>query len=126
VYMIPRSQADLADRRQAIARWADISRGFVGRSPDHVAGFLAGFASAPGIFDKGDRQFGKNVSRFYKKVLNESLFVTYVIIPPQIDRSTTASGWSEELLQAGVLEERPGGFVVRGSQMLGTATVVSD
>jgi len=126
VFMIPRSPAELIERHEAIAKWADISRGFVGRSPDHVGGFLAGFASSPATFDKGTRPFGENVARFYRKLVAENLFVTYVIIPPQIDRSTTASGWSEELLQVGVLQEKDGGFVVRGSQMLGTSTAVSD
>jgi len=126
VFMIPRSREDLAKRRLAITTWAEVSKGFVGRSPDHVAGFLAGFASAPAVFDKGGRTFGQNVARFYRKVVEENLFVTYVIIPPQIDRSTTAHGWSEELLQVGVLQEQDGGFVVRGSQMLGTATAISD
>src|SRR5690242_650311 len=126
VFVIPRSSAELHDRSQAIARWANLTKGWVGRSPDHVGGFLAGFASSPETFDKGERQFGKNVTAFYKKLLAESLYVSYVIIPPQIDRSTTASGWKEELLQVGVLEERPGGYVVRGSQMLGTSTSVSD
>ncbi|MGH9786265.1 MAG: 4-hydroxyphenylacetate 3-hydroxylase family protein, partial [Terriglobia bacterium] len=126
VFMIPRSRDDLAKRRLAILTWAEISKGFVGRSPDHVGGFLAGFASAPEVFDKGGRKFGQNVARFYRQVVEENLFVTYVIIPPQIDRSTTAHGWSEELLQVGVLQEQDGGFVVRGSQMLGTATAVSD
>jgi len=78
------------------------------------------------VFDKGGRTFGQNVARFYRKAVEENLFVTYVIIPPQIDRSTTAHGWSEELLQVGVLQEQDGGFVVRGSQMLGTATAISD
>jgi 4-hydroxyphenylacetate 3-monooxygenase len=126
VFMIPRSLADLTERRRAISAWADVSKGFVGRSPDHVGAFLAGFASSPETFNKGGRPFGENVTRFYRKVVKENLFVTYVIIPPQIDRSVTAHGWSEELLQAGVLEETDGGFLVRGSQMLGTATAVSD
>ncbi len=126
VFMIPRSAADLAERRKAITTWAELSKGFVGRSPDHVGGFLAGFASNPSVFNKGDRQFGQNVARFYRKVIQENLFVTYVIIPPQIDRSTTAHGWSEELLQVGVLKEQDGGFIARGSQMLGTATAVAD
>ena len=55
VFMIPRSREDLAKRRLAISAWAEISKGFVGRSPDHVGGFLAGFASAPEVFDKGDQ-----------------------------------------------------------------------
>jgi len=126
VYMIPRSLDDLRDRRRAITAWAEVSKGFIGRSPDHVGGFMAGFASAPGIFDAGARPFARNVSRFYRKVVEENLYVTYVIIPPQIDRSVTAHGWSEELLQVGVLREQENGMVVRGSQMLGTATAVSD
>lgn len=126
VFMIPRSREDLAERRLAILTWAEISKGFIGRSPDHVGGFLAGFASSPETFDKGRCCFGQNVSRFYRKVVEEDLFVTYVIIPPQIDRSVTAHGWSEELLQVGVLKEQDGGFIARGSQMLGTATAVSD
>jgi len=126
VFMIPRSQEDLLERHRVIAAWAEVSKGFVGRGPDHVAGFMAGFASAPATFDKGTRLFGQNVSRFYRKVVEESLYLSYVIIPPQIDRSTTAHGWSEELLQVGVLKEQDGGMVVRGSQMLGTATAVSD
>ena len=126
VFLIPRSLDDLVERRRAISAWAEISKGFVGRSPDHVGGFLAGFASSPETFDKDGRSFGKNVSRFYRKVVEENLFVTYVIIPPQIDRSVTAHGWSEELLQVGALKEQDGGMVVRGSQMLGTATAISD
>ena len=126
VFMIPRSLDDLRDRRRAITTWAEVSKGFVGRGPDHVGGFLAGFASAPQVFDTANHQFGRNVTRFYRKVVEESLYVSYVIVPPQIDRSVTAHGWSEELLQVGVLWEQEGGMVVRGSQMLGTATAVSD
>lgn len=66
------------------------------------------------------------MSRFYRQTLDESLFVTYVIIPPQIDRSSTAQDWDDELLQVGVLEERDEGIVVRGSQMLGTGSAISD
>lgn len=125
-FLTPRSRDDLAERRLAISKWAEITKGFVGRSPDHVAGFLAGFASKPDIFNTDSHRFGDNVTSFYKRVLNESLFVSYVIIPPQIDRSTTASEWDEDLLQVGVKEERDDGIVLRGAQMLGTGSTVSD
>ncbi|HKC76690.1 MAG TPA: 4-hydroxyphenylacetate 3-hydroxylase N-terminal domain-containing protein, partial [Chloroflexota bacterium] len=46
-YMMPRSIEDLRQRRTMISRWADATYGLMGRAPDHVAGFLAGFASAP-------------------------------------------------------------------------------
>src|SRR4051812_36577363 len=44
-FMIPRTREDLAARRAAIEQWADVSKGFLGRSPDHVASFFAGFSS---------------------------------------------------------------------------------
>jgi 4-hydroxyphenylacetate 3-monooxygenase len=125
-FMIPRTREDLARRRSAISTWAKVSRGFLGRSPDHVAGFYAGFASAPEVFDRGDRSFGDNVTRCYRRLLDESRYASYVIIPPQVDRSTTAAGWDGELIQVGVLDERDDGIVVRGSQMLGTGSAVSD
>lgn len=126
VFMIPRSRQELRERRHAITRWANKSHGFIGRGPDHVGGFLAGFAAMPEVFDTKERQFGANVTRFYQKVADENLYTSYVIIPPQISRASTAHGWPEELLQVGVYKERDDGMIVRGSQMLGTATAISD
>lgn len=126
IFMIPRSAADLKARRLAISRWHRQTNGLVGRSPDHVAGFLAGFASHPEVFARGGSSFADNVTRFYRKALAEDLYVTYVIIPPQVDRTQTAQGQEEAFLQVGVCEEKDGGIVVRGAQMLGTGTAVSD
>src|SRR5262245_18549799 len=44
VFMIPRSTDDLRQRRAAISCWARRTNGLVGRGPDHVGSFLAGFA----------------------------------------------------------------------------------
>src|SRR5438270_9131242 len=44
VFLIPRSREDLQARRLASTRWAQATHGFFGHGPDHVAGFLAGFA----------------------------------------------------------------------------------
>jgi 4-hydroxyphenylacetate 3-monooxygenase len=122
VFMVPRSREDLAARREAITSWAQLSGGFVGRSPDHVGAFLAAFAAAPEVFGK----FADNVTAYHQRVLDESLYVSYAIIPPQHSRATTASGWEDDFVQVGVVEERPEGIVVRGSQMLGTGATVSD
>lgn len=122
IYMLPRSREDLADRRRTLMKRAEATCGFVGRSPDHVAAFLAGFSSAPDVF----RERYPNVHRFYKYARDNDLFVTYVIIPPQIDRSKAAHEQDEKYLPAGVYEEREDGIIIRGSQMLGTSAAVSD
>jgi len=126
VFMIPRSREDLRGRRHAITAWSQQSEGFVGRSPDHVGAFLAAFAGAAELFTREERDFAANVTSYYQRLLDESLYVSYAIIPPQHSRATTASGWEGDFIQVGVVEERPDGLVVRGSQMLGTATTVSD
>jgi len=125
-FMIPRGAQELKERHAACAAWARRTHGLVGRSPDHVASFLAGFASDPGFFDAPGRAFGRNVAAFYKKVLEQSLYVSYVIIPPQIDRSKTAQNLEEQFLQVGAARETDGGIIVRGAQMLGTGATVAD
>jgi hypothetical protein len=121
IYMIPRNVDDLRARRAAIERWARASNGLLGRGPDHVAAFLAAFASAPSVFENGRAGFGDNLTAFYRRALADDLYLSYVIIPPQVDRSKTAQGQEEAFLQVGVLKEQDGGIVVRGAQMLGTA-----
>lgn len=123
IWMIPRSSEDLRARREAIAKWAKLTCGFVGRSPDHVATFFVGFASAPEVFEE---RFRDNVINFYKHLRDTDQFITYVIIPPQIDRSKTAHEQEEKFLVTGVVEEREDGIVVRGSHMLGTSSAVSN
>ena len=49
-WQIPRSHADLAAKRIAAERWAEATFGLMGRTPDHVAGFIAGYAAKPALF----------------------------------------------------------------------------
>lgn len=126
VFCIPRSRDELAARRRAIEIWVRHTHGWVGRGPDHVGAFLAGFASCPQAFAKEPHDFAANVSAHYRRLLDDSLFVSYALIPPQFSRATTAHDWDEDLIQAGVVEERPEGIVVRGAQMLATGASVAD
>jgi len=127
VFRIPRSRDDLAARRRAIELWARHTHGWVGRGPDHVGAFLAGFASCPQAFAREPRDLAANVTHHYRRLLDESLFVTYAIIPPQFSRAGTAHDWdSSDFIQTGVVDERPEGIVLRGAQMLATGAAVAD
>jgi 4-hydroxyphenylacetate 3-monooxygenase len=125
-HMIPRSAEDLKRRRIGLSRIADATFGLLGRGPEHVAGFIAGFASAPEVFARKEPRFGENVRRFHAKIRKEHLYVAYTIVQPQIDRSRPAHEQAESHLAAGVLQERDGGIVIRGAQMLGTASAIAD
>jgi 4-hydroxyphenylacetate 3-monooxygenase len=93
VFGIPRSAAQLAARRRAVERWTKHTHGWVGRSPDHVGTFFAAFGAHPEVFEHPERDFAGNISRYYRRILAENLYVSYAIIPPQVSRATTASGW---------------------------------
>jgi 4-hydroxyphenylacetate 3-monooxygenase len=71
-------------------------------------------------------KLGDNVVRYYRQVRDDDLYVTYVIIPPHVDRTQIAPGQPDAFVQVGVVDEKDDGIVVRGSQKLGTGTAISD
>jgi 4-hydroxyphenylacetate 3-monooxygenase len=125
-YQIPRSHADLRAKRLASEAWSEDSFGLIGRTPDHVAGFFAGYAAVPEVFATGGQQFADNVVAFYEKMRENHQWMTYAIVPPQIDRSKPAHQQSDPALYAGVVKEKDGGIVISGAQQLATAGVYSD
>jgi 4-hydroxyphenylacetate 3-monooxygenase len=125
-YQIPRSHADLRARRLFSETWAEATFGLMGRTPDHVAGFFCGYAATPGILGAGGRQFADNVVAFYERMRDEHLYLSYAIVPPQIDRSKPAHRQSDPALYAGVVKERDDGIVIAGAQQLATGGAISD
>ena len=49
-WQIPGNYEELVRRRQALVAWAELSGGFVGRSPDHVASSLLGHVIGIEVF----------------------------------------------------------------------------
>ncbi|MBT5849917.1 MAG: 4-hydroxyphenylacetate 3-hydroxylase [Acidimicrobiaceae bacterium] len=125
VYALPRTQEDLAGRRTSIAKWAELTHGFLGRTPDHVGGIFAAYDLGADVFARGGQGYADNVRRFRKRIANESLYLTYTIIPPQDDRSKIGNEHAEPK-QVHVVEERDDGIVLRGAQMLGTSAAIAD
>jgi 4-hydroxyphenylacetate 3-monooxygenase len=125
-WQIPRSHADLKARRLFAETWAEATFGLMGRTPDHVAGFFAGFAAAPHVFAAGGQNFADNVVRFYEHARDHHLYVSYAIVPPQIDRAKPAHQQRDPTLHAGVVKERDDGIVISGAQQLATAGLYSD
>ena len=75
-WQIPRSHADLKARRLFHETWAEATFGLMGRTPDHVAGFFAGFAAVPRVFAAGGQQFADNVVRFYEEMRDQHLYAS--------------------------------------------------
>ncbi len=125
-YQIPKTHADLRARRLFSEKWAEATFGLMGRSPDHVAGFFCGYAATPEVFAAAGKQFADNVVSFYESARDQHLYISYAIVPPQIDRSKPAHKQSDPTLHAGVVKETDGGIVIKGAQQVATGGVISD
>jgi 4-hydroxyphenylacetate 3-monooxygenase len=125
-YHIPKTKEDLGPKRRMIQRWTEETFGLMGRTPDHVAGFFAGFAASQTFFAAGGRQYADNLTAFYEYARENHLYISYAIVPPQIDRSKPSHKQSDPTLCAGVVAERDGGIVLRGAQQLATGAAFSD
>src|SRR5882757_11019256 len=125
-YQIPHTHADLRARRLFSEKWAEATFGLMGRTLDHVAGFFCGYAAVPRLFAAAGQHFADNVVTFYERARDEHLYLSYAIVPPQIDRSKPAHKQSDPTLHAGVVKERDDGIVISGAQQLATGGIFSD
>ncbi len=126
-WQIPKSHADLRARRLFSETWAEATFGLMGRAPDHVAGFFAGYAATPQFFaSAGQPKFADNLVAFYEFARDNHIYLSYAIVPPQIDRSKPAHQQSDPTLYAGVVKERDDGIVISGAQQLATGGALSD
>ena len=81
-YKASRNVEELVAARDAIAEWARISYGWIGRSPDYKAAFLATLGANPGAY----APYEENAKRWYKKAQEEVTFVNHAIVNPPVDR----------------------------------------
>jgi 4-hydroxyphenylacetate 3-monooxygenase len=126
-WQIPKTHADLRARRLFSETWAEATFGLMGRAPDHVAGFFTGYAATPQFFaGAGEQKFADNLLAFYEFARDNHIYLSYAIVPPQIDRSKPAHQQSDPTLYAGVVKERDDGIVITGAQQLATGAAISD
>jgi len=125
-WQLPRSYAELVERRRALEAWAAVHYGFMGRSPDHVASTLAGMVMGIDVFRAHDPKRAAALLDYFDYARDNDLFLTYVIINPQADRSKTAHEQADEFLTLGVVDEDAAGITVRGAKMLATSGIMAN
>ncbi|UGS34395.1 4-hydroxyphenylacetate 3-hydroxylase family protein [Capillimicrobium parvum] len=110
---------DLLDSRDAIASWSRMSYGYMGRTPDYKASFMATLGADPDWYEP----FGDSGRRWYRKYAESVLFLNHVLINPPIDRHRAVH--EVEDVYVHVVAERDGGMVVRGAKMLATGSALT-
>ncbi len=123
---LPTSYEMLVRRREALTELAGLHHGFMGRSPDHVASTLGAMYMGQAVYDRHEGGRSATVRDYYEYARDNDLYVTYVIIDPQGDRSKGTSDAQNASLAVAIVDEDSSGITVRGSKMLGTGAVLSN
>lgn len=126
IWQLPTSYEELVERRRALEAWTEIHAGFLGRAPDHVASCLSGMYMGRDAFEAYDPARAAALGEYYRFARDNELYLTYVIINPQADRSKAAFEQADPHLVAGVVDEDREGITVRGAKMLATGGIMAN
>ena len=125
-WQLPLSYDDLVQRRVAMTAWAELTYGFMGRSPDHVASCLSGMVMGIDVFERHGKKRKEALLDYFAYARDNDLYITYVIVNPQADRAKGASEQEDEYLVAAICDEDAEGITIRGAKMLGTGSILAN
>jgi 4-hydroxyphenylacetate 3-monooxygenase len=126
-FLLPRRREDLTRRMRAHRKIADLTYGMFGRSPDHVASFVAGMAMKPEALDAHGGNFSSNLLRYYDEMKRRDLYTVYAVVPPQAARNPEfylRQNLAIPTLR--VVREDDDGVVISGMKMLATGAIFAD
>jgi 4-hydroxyphenylacetate 3-monooxygenase len=126
IWQLPTNFEELVARRESLVVWAELHNGFLGRSPDHVASSISGMYMGRSVFEAYDPARARALADYYRYARDNDLFLTYVIINPQADRSKPAHAQADAFLTAGLVNRDEYGITVRGGKMLGTSCIMAN
>jgi 4-hydroxyphenylacetate 3-monooxygenase len=108
--------------RDAIAGFARLTYGWLGRSPDYKASFLATLGANAEFYTP----FQENARRWYRYAQERVAFVNHAIIHPPVDRHLApgAAGSASDVC-VHVSRETDGGIYVSGAKVVATGSALT-
>jgi aromatic ring hydroxylase len=119
-FKAPKTLAESIAGRDAIAEWQRITYGWMGRSPDYKASFLATLGANAGFYDP----YQDNATRWYRFSQERVPFVNHAIIHPPVDRDRPPDQVAD--VCAHVERETDGGIIVSGAKVVATGSVLTN
>ncbi|HZF32025.1 MAG TPA: 4-hydroxyphenylacetate 3-hydroxylase N-terminal domain-containing protein [Gammaproteobacteria bacterium] len=113
------SAAELLAARDAIAQWSRLTYGFMGRTPDYKAAFMATLGANPEFY----APFDENARRWYRSYASKALFLNHVLVNPPVDRNKPVHEVADVYLH--VVRETDAGAIVSGAKMLATGSALT-
>ena len=111
-FRVARSREDLIGQRDAIAHWARMSYGWMGRTPDYKASLNEHSLARTAIFTASSRATRRPGT---KRAQDNVLFMNHAIVNPPVDRSKAADQVKDVFIT--VQKETDAGMYVSGAKV---------
>ena len=113
------SAEDLKKCRTAIDIWQRINYGWMGRSPDYKAAFMAQLAEGHDFY--GD--YADNALSWYKKFSSRALHLNHVLIDPPVNRAKSRTETRDIYVSLDKSDDK--GIYVSGAKMVATGCALT-
>ena len=114
-----RSRDELIAQRDAIAHWARMSYGWMGRSPDYKASLMNTLGANHKFYGK----FSANASAWYRRAQEHVLFMNHAIVNPPVDRAKAADQVKDVFIT--IQKETDAGIYVSGAKVVATSSALT-
>jgi 4-hydroxyphenylacetate 3-monooxygenase len=118
-FRVARSREDVVGQRDAIAAWARMSYGWMGRSPDYKASLMNTLGANHQFYGK----FSANAQRWYKRAQEHVLFMNHAIVNPPVDRARAADQVKDVFIT--IQKETDAGIYVSGAKVVATSSALT-
>lgn len=118
-FTTPHSAEDLVAHQQAIAEWAKLSYGWMGRSPDYKAAFLGTLGANAQFY----APFEENAKRWYRESQEKVLYWNHAIVNPPVDRNRAPDEVEDVFVH--VEKETDSGLIVSGAKVVATGSALT-
>ncbi|MBO8140750.1 MAG: Pyoverdin chromophore biosynthetic protein pvcC [Firmicutes bacterium] len=113
------SAQELKEAGEAIACWQRLGYGWMGRTPEYKASFMATLGADPGYY----KPFENNARRWYEETARKVLFLNHVIVDPPVDRHRPHHEVRDVYIH--VTKETDAGIYVSGAKQVATASALT-
>ncbi|HZP10328.1 4-hydroxyphenylacetate 3-hydroxylase N-terminal domain-containing protein, partial [Methyloceanibacter sp.] len=114
-----RSREEIVKQRDAIAQWARITYGWMGRSPDYKAAFLNTLGANAEFYGP----FAANARAWHRRAQEAVLYVNHALVNPPIDRSKPVEQVKD--VYVSIQKETDAGIYVSGAKVVATNSALT-
>ncbi len=111
---------DLRDAQRAIAAWARLTYGWMGRTPDYKASLTTTLGANADFFGP----YADNARRWYSHAQGHLPFLGHAVVNPPIDRHLPVEETGDTAVR--VVRETDAGIIVSGAKVVATSAAIAN